>query len=104
MSKTLFVLASVAVLATATSAAAGGSTKGTGGLNGVAQTGLVSERAGGSTKGTGGLNGVSSAGRVVVAAQVIDACGPGKSTVCAPQASMKVLSVIVPAKADAASR
>lgn len=103
MSKTIFILASVALIATATSAAAGGSTKGTGGMNGVAQTGLSSERAGGSTKGTGGINGVSSAGRVA-AAQAIDACAPQKLSVCAPHGSMKVLSVIVPAKADAAAR
>lgn len=106
MNKTLFVLASVAVIATATatSAAAGGSTKGTGGINGVAQTGLTAERTGGSTKGTGGMNGVSSAGLVTGQAQAIDACAAQKPTICPLRTSMKVLSVVVPAKADAVSR
>lgn len=104
MNKTLFVLASVAVIATATSAAAGGSTKGTGGLNGVAQTGLSAERMGGSTKGTGGTNGVSAAGLAVGPAQTIDACAAQKPTLCPSRTSMKVLSVVVPAKADAVSR
>ncbi len=102
MNKTLFVLASVAVIATATSAAAGGSTKGTGGLNGVAQTGLSAERTGGPTKGTGGYNGVSSAG--LASAGQIDACAAQKPTICPSRTSMKVLSVVVPAKADAVSR
>ncbi|KRB51135.1 MAG: hypothetical protein V4514_13510 [Pseudomonadota bacterium] len=102
MNKTLFVLASVAVIASATSAAAGGSTKGTGGLNGVAQTGLTAERAGGSTKGTGGVNGVSQAGLATVGQ--IDACASRKPSVCPSRTSMKVLSVVLPTKADAVSR
>lgn len=102
MNKTLFVLASVAVIATATSAAAGGSTKGTGGLNGVAQTGLSAERTGGPTKGTGGYNGVSSAG--LASAGQIDACASRKPFICSSRTSMKVLLVVLPAKADAVSR
>ena len=62
MNKSFCVLAGVALIATATSAAAGGSTKGTCGYNGVAKTGMTSERLGGSTKGTGGLNGVATTG------------------------------------------
>lgn len=94
MNKTLFGLASIAFVAMATSASAGGSTKGTGGCNGVAQTGLVSERIGGSTKGTGGVNGVSQTG--LAARRAID--------VSSSQASMKVLSVTLPATSVVARR
>jgi hypothetical protein len=96
MNKTLVAVASIALAASATSAAAGGSTKGTGGYNGVAQTGLSTERAGGSTKGTGGMNGVSRAG--------LTPAGRQAQAVDARQTSMKVLSVTLPAKVDVAPR
>ena len=90
MNKTLIVLSSVAFIATATSAAAGGTTKGTGGINGVARSGLTSERLGGSTKGTGGMNGVSTSG-------LSPAARPA-------QAGLTVLSVTLPAKPAAIGR
>lgn len=91
MTKTFSTLASIALIAMSTSAFAGGSTKGTGGYNGVAKTGMASERFGGSTKGTGGLNGVSRTGL-------------SASDTRMSQTSMKVLSVTLPTKPDVAGR
>lgn len=80
MNKTLFALASV-FLAAATAATAGGSTKGTGGVNGRAKSGLTSERVDGPPKGLG-----PSVLRTVPAAG------------SAAQASMNVISVSLPIK------
>jgi hypothetical protein len=105
MTKTLFVIASIALIATATSAAAGGSTKGTMGYNGVARTGLSSERLGGSTKGTMGTNGVATTGlsserlggSTKGTGGINGVSQTGLSAAARPaQASMKVLSVTLP--------
>lgn len=80
MNKTFVALASV-FLATATAATAGGSTKGTGGLNGRAKSGLTSERVDGSPRGMGPSVPCS-----------VPAAGS------ASQASMNVISVSLPIK------
>ena len=79
MNKNLFALTGIFVAA-ATAAAAGGSTKGTGGYNGSAKTGLTSERLGDPTKDMGALAAFS---------DLSARAGPA-------QASMDVVSITLP--------